>query len=135
MKQNYTKSDYSDSWFEDGFVYQVISPKVRKINMAIAIQLIEDRRRAMGDMTDVLVLVKVNNALSVESDVRKFYDTQEPYVGIRAIAMIIDNYIALTVGKMVFLLNKQPIPIQLFNSKEKATRWLLGVEGKSLPKQ
>lgn len=122
--RNYTKSNCSESWLNRNIVYQVVDPTIKRINLKIAKQLVHDRTLAMGDLKDVLVLVVVNNAISVDKEAKKYYDTEEPYMNIRAIAMIMDNYIARMIGNLVFLLNKQLVPTVFFNNEEKALVWL-----------
>ncbi|MFT5778683.1 MAG: sporulation protein YlmC with PRC-barrel domain [Crocinitomicaceae bacterium] len=125
MKENHTKSAYSESWFRDGIVYQVIDPQVKKISLDIAKQLVADRTVAMTSLqAGARVYVVVNNALSVEKEAKKYYDTGVPYENITAIGMLMNNYVARLVGNVVFLFDKQPVPISFFNSQEKAIEWL-----------
>lgn len=125
MKQNFVKSEFSETWLEDGIVFQVIAMEVKKISREIAIQLVKDRNYAMTDFHgNVPVLVVVNNAVSVEKEAKNYYDTEQPYDDIKAIAMLMDNYLARIVGNFVFLFDKQPVPISFFNDREKAIDWL-----------
>lgn len=125
MKQNYVMSRYSESWLEDGIVYQVIAMEVKKISLDVAIQLVKDRNYAMTDFPgDVPVLVVVNNAISVDKEAKNYYDTEQPYDNIKCIAMLMDNYLARVVGNFVFLFDKQPVTISFFNDREKAISWL-----------
>ena len=123
MKHNYSKSNFSETWQEDGIIVQVISPKVKKVTLEIAQQLIEDRVEALGKggTAKLPVLVYVNNAISVDSQAKKLYETGAPYHNIPALAMVMNNYISRAVGSLVFLFDRQPIPISFFNSKE--TNW------------
>ena len=126
MKYNYSKSDFSETWQEQGLIVQVISPKVKKVTLEIAQQLIIDRVAALGEdsPSNLPVLVYVNNAISVDSQAKKLYETGDPYKNIPALAMVMNNYISRAVGNLVFLFDKQPIPISFFNSKDKAINWL-----------
>ena len=125
MKQNYVKSKFSETWLEDGIVIQVIAIEVKKISREIAIQLVKDRNYAMTNfLGNVPVLVIVNNAISVEKEAKHYYDTEQPYDNIKAIAMLMDNYLARLVGNFVFLFDKQPVPISFFNDQSKAIEWL-----------
>lgn len=124
-KRNHIKSEYSETWFYDGVIYQVISPKVKKITLEIAKQLVQDRIAATGTVgISVLVYVVVNNAISVDSEATKYYKQPEAYANIRAIAMKMDNYIARMVGNLIFVINKPNVPTALFNDEEKALKWL-----------
>ena len=130
MKENYVQSKYSESWFEDGTVFQVIDSQVKKISADIAKQLVKDRNYAMGNSgKDVPVFVVVNNAMSVEREAKSYYDTENPYDKISCIAMLMDNYLARLAGNFVFLFDKQPVPIKFFNSREKALEWLSQTSG------
>jgi hypothetical protein len=71
-----------------------------------------------------LVLVKVNNAIQVEKKARDYYKLNEPYEGLNAIAMFMDNYIAKMIGSLVFLFKGQKVPTKLFNDEKEAVRWL-----------
>jgi len=119
------KSAFSETWLEDGMVFQVIAIEVKKISREIAIQLVEDRNLATADFYgSVPVLVIVNNAISVDKDAKNYYDTTQPYDNIKAIAMLMDNYLARLVGNFIFLFDKQPVPISFFNDRSKAIEWL-----------
>lgn len=125
MRQNYTKSNCSESWLNDGIVTQIVSPKIKKVNLDIAKQLISDRTFAMGNTENhAIIFVVVNNVISVDKETKKYYNTPEPYENVQAVAMLIDNYIARLVANLVFTTNKQPVPIEFFNNKEKAFKWL-----------
>ncbi len=125
VKNNYTKSEYSETWTSEGVIFQIISPKVKKITLEVAIQLVEDRNTAMGIVKfDSPVFVKVNNATSIDSKASAYYKTSEPYIGIKCIAMVVDNYAARLVGNLVFSVKRSHVPTAFFNSEEKAMLWL-----------
>ena len=125
IKQNYVKSTFSETWLEDGIVFQIVAIQVKKISVDIAKQLVKDRNYAMTDVHgNVPVLVVVNNAISVEKEAKHYYDTEQPYDNIKCIAMLMDNYLARVVGNFVFLFDKQPVPISFFNDRQKAIDWL-----------
>lgn len=125
MKQNYVMSQFSETWLEDGIVFQVIAKEVKKISVDAAKQLVKDRNYAMTDFVgDVPVLVVVNNAISVDKEAKNYYDTENPYDNIKCIAMLMDNYLARVVGNFVFLFDKQPVTISFFNDRTKAIDWL-----------
>lgn len=125
MKRNFTQSNYSESWLENNIVYQVISPKVTKINLEIAKQLVKDRTQAMGAIIIPLpVYVIVNNATSIDPEAKKFYKQPEAYENIRCIGMLVDNYAARIVGNLVFTINRPRVPTTLFNDEAKALKWL-----------
>lgn len=125
LKTNYIESEYSQTWSEDGVVFQIISPKVKKITLEIAKQLVEDRNYAKGNFNfDVPVFVQVNNATSVDSEASNYYKTKEPFKGIKCIAMLVDNYASRLVGNLIFTVKKPFVPTSLFTSQKKAMEWL-----------
>jgi len=125
MNNNHYKSEFSESWLSNGVVHQVISPKVKQINLKIAKQLVADRSFAMGGVGLTLpVFVIINNAKSVDAEAKAYYKTKEAYQNISAIAMLIDNHIARLVGRLIFIINPPSVPTALFNSEEKAFDWL-----------
>jgi hypothetical protein len=127
IKRNYTKSEYAETWLnsENGIVYQVISPKVKKINLEIAQQLVKDRKQAMGNPGyKVPVFVVVNNAMSVDSAAKQYYDQPFAFEDIQAIAMYMDNYVSKMVGRIVFSIKRPKVPTSFFNSEDKAIEWL-----------
>lgn len=125
MKRNYTKSEYSESWLDNGVIYQIISLKVKKISLEIAKQLVKDRTYAMGTVgLNVTVYVVVNNAMSVDSEAKKYYKLPEAYENIGGIAMLVDNYGARLVGNLIFKINRSQVPTAFFNKEEKALEWL-----------
>ena len=126
-KRNYIKSNFSESWYshEHSIVYQVISPKIKKINLEIAKQLVNDRKHAAGNISiKVSVLVVVNNAVSVDPEAKKFYNEPEAFANINSIAMLMDNYVAKLVGTVIFLIKKPLVTTAIFNSEAKAIEWL-----------
>lgn len=120
MKQNYQKSEYSETWLEDGVIIQDINPSVKSVNLVIAHQLIKDRKLASGsDEKKFPVLVYTNNAINIEKEAKVFYGSPEPYVNIKAIAMVMDNFIAAFVAKLVFMIKRNRFPTEAFNSSIK----------------
>ena len=125
MIENYVKSDYSETWLENGIIIQHINPKINEIDILAAKQLIADRKNATGQaIKKSLVLVIVNNAVNVNKEAKKYYEEEDPYVNIIAIAMVMDNFIASVMANLVFKLKKNPLPIEFFNNKVKALKWL-----------
>jgi hypothetical protein len=123
MRQNYVKSDFTESWLEDGIIVQVLNSKLNEVNLTIAKQFVLDRQLASGGVIRP-VLVIVQNVVNINKEANKYYEEEEPYKNISAIAMFIDNYVAKVIGNLVFKFKTQPVPIELFNNKEKAVKWL-----------
>ena len=125
MKENYVKSNYSETWLENGIVIQNIDPKVNEVNFEIAKQLVSDRQKAAGSTNKMIpVMVIANNAVNINKDAKKYYEEEEPYVNIKAIAMIMDNFITSFIVNLVFKLKKNPVPTEVFNNTAKAQKWL-----------
>lgn len=123
-RQNLVKSQYSETWLNDGVVYQMISPQIFKVNLEIAKQLVEDRKQASGDFVKLPVIVFLNNATNIQNEAKKFYRTTESYENITALALVMDNYTARLVATLVFNIQKPIIPTNVFNSEQKARKWL-----------
>jgi hypothetical protein len=124
MKENYLKSDYTETWIENGMIIQVLNSRLKEVDLAIAKQLVADRKAVSAGNTKRPVLVIVGNVVNVNKEANKYYAEEEPYNNILAIALVVDNYVAKVIGNLVFKLKKQPVPIELFNNKEKALNWL-----------
>ena len=125
MKENYVSSHCTETWLEDGIIIQAINPTINEINLAMAKQFVIDRKAASGlEEKTVSVLVIVNNALNINQEAKKYYELEEPYINIKAIAMVMDNYIASFVARLVFKIKKNRVPTEVFNNKEKALKWL-----------
>ena len=125
MKENYVKSDYAQTWLEDAIVVQDIDPKVTVVSLAMAKQFVSDRKTASGaEERMVPVLVIVNNAVNIDDEAKKFYELEDSYINIKAIAMVMDNYIASFVANLVFKIKKNRVPTEVFNNRTKALKWL-----------
>lgn len=123
MKENNIISKYSETWLENGVVFQVINQDYSEVDLLMAKQLVEDRKAAAGSAIRP-VLVEVNNVISVKKEAKKYYNLPDSYQNLSAIAMLVDNYIAKTIGNIVFKLQNNPVPTELFNDKSKALNWL-----------
>lgn len=123
MKENHIVSKYSETWLEHGVVIQVLNQEYAEVDLPMAIQLVEDRKIAAGNAIRP-VLVEVKNVISVRKDAKKYYNLPDSYQNLSAIAMLIDNYIAKTIGNIVFKLHNNPVPTELFNDRAKAINWL-----------
>jgi len=125
-KENYVKSAYAETWLEDGIVVQSVNPAISELNLQMAKQLVVDRKIASGaEERAVAVLVIPNNSINIDKDVKEYYNMSEPYVNINAIAILIDNPIILFIINIVLAFSrKKNVPTEIFNSKEKALRWL-----------
>lgn len=125
MKENYVKSDYSQTWLENEIVIQDIDPKVTEVNLVMAKQFVADRKAASGSQDRIVsVLVIVNNAININQEAKKYYELEDSYINIKAIAMLMDNYIASFVASLVFKIKKNRVPTEVFNNKNKALKWL-----------
>ena len=125
-KENYVKSAYAETWIEDGIIVQSVNPAISELNLQMAKQLVADRKIASGaEERVVAVLVIPNNSINIDKDVKEYYNMSEPYVNINAIAILIDNPIILFIINIVLAFSrKKNVPTEIFNSKEKALRWL-----------
>lgn len=124
MKENYVKSDCSETWMENGIVIQDINPALTEVTLPIAKQLIADRKAASGGDKKVAVLVIVNNTVNINKETKQYYKGPEPYANINAIAMVMDNFIASFIANLVFIFKENPVPTEFFNNREKALKWL-----------
>jgi hypothetical protein len=125
MKENYVKSNYSETWLENGIIIQNIDPKVNEVNFEVAKQLVNDRQKAAGSTSKMMpVMVIANNAVNINKEAKKYYEEEEPYINIKAIAMIMDNFITSFIVNLVFVLKKNPVPTEVFNNTTKALKWL-----------
>jgi hypothetical protein len=125
MKENYVKSDYAQTWLENEIVVQDIDPKVTEVNLEMAMQFVLDRKAASGSAERMVrVLVIVNNAININQEAKKYYELEDSYINIKAIAMVMDNYIASFVANLVFKIKKNRVPMEVFNNREKALKWL-----------
>lgn len=123
MKENLTQSQFTETWMENGILFQLLNPEIKEISLPIAKQLVLDRNTAAkGKAMPVLVIV--GNAVNVDREANKYYQEIEPYQNIIAIAMYIDNWVAKVIGNLVFKIKKNPVPIEFFNNKNKAILWL-----------
>ena len=123
MKENLTQSQFTETWIENGILFQLLNPAIKEISLPIAKQLVMDRNNASkGNAMPVLVIV--GNAVNVDREANKYYQETEPYQNIKAIAMFIDNWVAKVIGNLVFKIKKNPVPIEFFNNKNKALLWL-----------
>ena len=125
MRINFCKSEYSETWLENGVIHQIIVPNITKINLEIARQLVEDRKFAMGGIGITLpVFVVVNNVTTASVAAKAYYRTAEPYKNISAIAMLMESYFARITGKFIFLINRPKVPTTFFKNEETALAWL-----------
>ncbi|GAL83133.1 hypothetical protein CHU_1675 [Sporocytophaga myxococcoides] len=123
MKENHIVSKYSETWLENGVILQVLNQEYNEVDLPMARQLVEDRKIAAGNAIRP-VLVEVKNVISVRKEAKKYYNLPDSYQNLSAIAMLVDNYIAKTIGNIVFKLQNNPVPTELFNDRSKALNWL-----------
>ncbi|HEX8547981.1 MAG TPA: hypothetical protein VF691_13555 [Cytophagaceae bacterium] len=124
MIENLVVSEFAETWLEDGLVIQVLNQRFAIVNLEMALQLIKDRKSASAGAPKRPVLVDVGNVIDTDKDAKRYYREEGPYVNISAIAIVTDNFIALAVGSIVFKLKKNPVPVEFFNDRNKAKRWL-----------
>ncbi len=124
-KENYVKSIYAETWLEDDIVVQSLNPYINEVNLQMAKQLVADRKMASGaEEKAVPVLLLVNNIVNAHKETHEYYATEEPFINIIAIAMVIDNFVARLVASIIFTFKKSSVPTEIFGNKEKALRWL-----------
>lgn len=124
-KENYVKSAYAETWLEDGIVIQSLNPSINEVSLPMAKQLVADRKMASGaEEKAVPVLVLVNNAINVSKETHEYYATEEPFINIIAIAMVMDNFVIRLVVNVILTFKKSSVSTEIFGNKEKALRWL-----------
>lgn len=124
MKENYVESIYAETWLEDGIIYQIIKPSVTIIDITIAKQLVADRIKASNSSSVRPVLVEISKVKSLTKETKDYYNQEEPYKYISATAMLVDSYVKRLIAQVLTKVNRPPIPLNIFNSKEKALKWL-----------
>ena len=123
MKQNLILSEFTETWAEKGVIIQKLNLSIKEISLPIAKQMVMDRKIVTNEIP-MPILVIVGNVVNVDRASTKYYQEDEPYLNIQAIAMLIDNWVAKVIGNLVFKVKKNPVPIEFFNSKAKAIAWL-----------
>jgi hypothetical protein len=129
MKDKHIISNYSETWLENGVIVQVLSQDYVEVDLPMAKRLVDDRKEVSGNAMRP-VLVDVKNVISVRKEAKKYYNQPDSYQNLSAIAMLVDNYIAKTIGNIVFKLQNTPVPTELFNDKSKAMNWLENYKAK-----
>lgn len=124
MKENYIESAYAETWIENGIIYQFIKPSVTVIDINIAKQLVVDRTKVSDSKYKRPVLVSISNIKSMTREVKKYYNQEEPYEYLSATAMLVDTYVQRLIVHLLTRISPPPIPVNIFNNKEKALKWL-----------
>jgi hypothetical protein len=126
MKENLAESEFSQTWFENGIIHQVIKPHLKKFDMVVAKALIADRIKACQPVKGVSfpVILEMKNMVTIDKETREFYSLKEPFNHLSKIAIVTDNYVGRLLGNLVYRINVPPIPMVFFNDKKKALEWL-----------
>lgn len=94
------------------------------IDLKLAKQMVLDRKINFGTAPRA-ILIDVTNLLSIDKDARGFFASAEALEFLFSGAIYTDNILLSTIGEAWLKLDKPAIPIRIFNSKEKAVKWLL----------
>ena len=126
MKENLVESEFSETWVEDGIIHQVIKPHLKKFDIVVAKALVADRIKACKPVEGISfpVILEMKNMVTIDKETRQYYSLKEPFNHLSKIAIIIDNYVGRLMGNLVYKINVPPIPMEFFNDREKALRWL-----------
>ena len=120
------ESDFSYTWVENGIIYQVIKPHLKKFDIIVAKALVHDRIKECKPVEGISlpVILELKNMVTIDKETREYYSLKEPFKHLSKIAIIIDNYVGRLLGNLVYKINVPPIPMAFFNDKEKAIQWL-----------
>jgi hypothetical protein len=126
MKENLIESEFSQTWVENGIIHQVIKPHLKKFDMVVAKALVADRIKACKPVEGISfpVILELKNMVTIDKETRQYYSLKEPFNHLSKIAIIIDNYVGRLMGNLVYRINVPPIPMEFFNDREKALKWL-----------
>lgn len=126
MKENLVDSEFSQTWVENGIIHQVIKPHLKKFDIVVAKALVADRIKACKPVEGISfpVILELKNMVTIDKETRQYYSLKEPFKHLSKIAIIVDNYVGKLMGNLVYRINVPPIPMEFFNDREKAIRWL-----------
>ncbi|WP_041329817.1 hypothetical protein [Saprospira grandis] len=79
----------------------------------------------------IRLLVRLDNLTNVDKEVNAFWKTAEsklndPYTS--GIALLASNLVSKMMGSVLLAINRQEYPTKLFQSREKALKWLESLE-------
>lgn len=122
MRQNYFSDEYSEMWIENEIGFQIYKPQLI-ITIDVAKKMVENRINTFNGISRP-VFVDIRNLLSIDSDSRKYFATQEAGQLILAGAIYLENPINRFLGNVFLMIDKPITPAKLFTDKDKALQWI-----------
>ncbi len=114
------QSSIATYWFDDGILISLSKPVRRTI------ELIQENVELVKTITNnkpVRLLIFLTDSPMPDKATRKFSREMVPVI-YSAMAMIAKPGLSSLIMKMVFALQKPPIPMRSFTNAEEAKRWL-----------
>lgn len=78
----------------------------------------------LTEQKKAFVLIDLNNVKSVEKQARDFLASDATANHVSAAALVAQTMISKVLGNFFLGINKPPMPVKLFNSKEAGMEWL-----------
>ena len=110
------------TWLSDNIIYTEV-----KLNAIIDVEAARENTRMVRQLSGEKkypLLVDLNNIKSITKEAREHFSMKgrEPYIN--SLAMVIKSPISRMIGNYFINLSSPIVPTKLFNSKEKAIKWL-----------
>jgi len=111
-------------WKKNQFIY--IYPKP---NETFNVQLARDQSRAIRDLFFVkeskyALICDVRKAKQIDNETRDYYSSEEASKDLFAFVFIVDSIFSQIIANFFVNLKSMPIPVRMFNSPDKAEKWL-----------
>lgn len=116
------RSRYAEYWVQNNILYtRIINPLT--INLAVAKQLVEDRR-SFTKGTPFISLLDIEKVKASTREARKFMASEKASKELLAVALVTDETVSNVIGQIYIARHNPVIPTQVFQYEEKALQWL-----------
>ena len=117
------ENDIHKLWIEDGIVMKIYRTEINNITLEIAKRLVAERKKICNGKTYPM-LVDTNRVPSIDHDAREYLGCEKSCQNLSAIGILSHNPISTIFINFYIKFSQSTIPKKMFNSREKAIRWL-----------
>ena len=129
VKKNYSESDWSFGWIEDGIVHMFYKSNLENMTLEIAKSTVANRIKISGNIKMPSLLTS-NRPVKVEKSAKKYFENELASKYLSAVAILVSSPLAKFTANLImnkympFKRTKVPFKLFLITEKDMAINWL-----------
>lgn len=122
-RESYCENDYCEYWIQQGVVFEIFKPNLKRITHLEAEIIVRDRLRVSNGVT-MPIYIELGKATSMNRAANRYFSTGDAMLHLSATAILVKDQLEKLGASMYITIFPPSIPTKFFTDRNEALQWL-----------